>query len=98
MGAKPRHQLKEDAVPWIFTHFGRKRQRPFHRKGKQAKKQVNKILSLKLVLKQIIGNRNFTTFTKICNIKFSKTSMKHLLLKNVNEWKFFDSIDWQKKS
>ena len=68
MGAKPMHQLKEEAVPTAFTHFERKRQRPFHRKGKQAKKQVNKILLLKLVLKQIITNRNFTTFTKICNM------------------------------
>lgn len=73
MGAKARHQLKEDAVPTIFTHFERKRQRPFRRKDKQAKKQVNKILLLKLVLKQIIANRSFTTFTKICNMKFSKT-------------------------
>ena len=65
MGAKPRRQLKEDAVPTVFTLFERKRQRPFHRKIKQAKKQVNKILLLKLVLNQIMTNRNFTTFIKI---------------------------------
>lgn len=56
MGAKPRHQLKEDAVPTIFTLFERKTQRPFHRKDKQAKKQVNKTLLLKSVLKKIIAN------------------------------------------
>lgn len=73
MGAKPSHQLKEDDVPAIFTHIERKRQLPFHRKDKIEKNQVNKIPLLKLALKQIIAKRNFASFTKSCNMKFSKT-------------------------